>query len=367
MQLGTCIDGRALTYDTRLYEFRLARELVSLQDLRALDAHAHIRWAAPEQRDWFRRIKAADLDACNRRALARTGSSRYAGMTPEERVQADAARDDSVLAGKIVDADPVLVQAVAAKLEEQGLLGAGFMQTGPVNPLASANLPKGMEALSQMERHHGADRKMTAAEKRLMKKILKNDDKEKARREKLVAKAGVQESKPSDEKGAHGATPQSRITSTAMNIVAADTQHHRFPEIHYTDSQGNPIKPEAGAVRPDMEQLADAVSEEERALNEMRKRNRAAESELYATDVPGMDRKSRPRRPLTARINGRDVNPDGSPKDTTFKKFLGGLGQVVDTVSPLVGGGPGDGMGGGPGGGGRGGGRGGGGGPGGGR
>ena len=63
MQLGICVDGRTLTYDARLYEFRLARELVSLQDLRALDAHAHIRWAALEQRDWFRRINASDLDA----------------------------------------------------------------------------------------------------------------------------------------------------------------------------------------------------------------------------------------------------------------------------------------------------------------
>ena len=104
-----------------------------------------------------------------------------------------------------------------------------------------------------------------------------------------------------------------------------------------------------------MEQLAEGISDEERALNEMRERNRKYETDMASTDVPGMDRKKRPRRSLAARINGVDVNPDGSPKQTAFKKFLGGLGEVVDTVAPLAaggrGGGGGGGMGGGPGGG----------------
>ena len=353
MQLGTCVDGRALTYDVSLYEFRLAKELVSLQDVRELDAAAHIHWRAPEQRDWFRRINAADFAACNHRALARAGDGRYADMSPEERVKADAARDDSVLAGKIVDADPALVQAVVAKLEEQGVFSQALMgQPVAYNPLAAANLPKGMEALSQFERHAGGDRKMTRAEQRLMKKILKNDDKEKARREKRAAATGA--SLESESSGSsQAATPQSRITSNAINVVAANPQHHRFPEIHYTDSAGNPIRPEADAIRPDMEQLANSVSDEERALNEMRERNRKLKSEEMSTDVPGMEQ---------ARGKGVDVNPDGSPKETTFKKFVGGLGEVVDAVSPLVGGGRGmgggrgggggGGMGGGPGGGG---------------
>ena len=358
MQLGTCIDGRALTYDAALYEFRLARELVSLEEVRDLDAHAHIRWLAPEQRDWLRRINARDFAACNHRALAHAGDGRYANMTPEERVQADAARDDSVLAGKIVDADPALVQAVAAKLEEQGLLGQ-VMPGQPMayNPLAAANLPKGMEALSQFERHQGADRKMTSAEKRPMKKILKNDDKEKARREKLAARAGAQtggsDADAASADGQKASSPQSRATSDAINVVAASTQHHRFPEIHYTDSAGNPIAPAADAVRPDMEQLANAISDEERALNEMRERNRAYEATQEVTDVPGMDRKKRARRSPFARINGVDVNPDGSPKETAFTKFLSGAGKVVDVVAPLAAGGRGGGPGGGgPGGGG---------------
>lgn len=352
MQLGSSVDGRALTYDVALYEFRLARELVSLEDVRELDAHAHIRWLALEQRDWFRRINPADFVRCNRTALARAGSGRYADMTPEERVQADAARDDSVIAGKIVDADPALVQAVAAQLEAQGLLGGGMQgQPTAYNPLAAANLPKGMEALSQMERHHGADRKMTPAEKRLMKKILKNDDKEKARREKIAARTGSQSTAEDAQEG-KTSTPQARITSNAINVVAADPQHHRFPEIHYTDSAGNPISPAADAVRPDMEQLAEAVSEEERALTEMRKRNREAEqASLMVTDVPGMEQvkgRVKPKgktgkRQGDARINGVEVNADGSRKSTAFKKFLGGLGQVVDTVAPLAGGGRGGG------------------------
>lgn len=362
LQLGTCVDGRALTYDVTLYEFRLARELVMFDDVRDLDANGHIRWCAPEQRDWFRRINPVDLAACNRNALARTGNSRYANMTPEERVQADAARDDSVLAGKIVDADPALVQAVVAQLEEQGLLGGMMMpgQAAQFNPLAAANLPKGMEALSQFERHAGADRKMTSAEKRLMKKILKNDDKEKARREKMAARSGASQQDEQEAAAATGAdvraaTAPARMTSTAMNVVAANPQHYRFPEITYTDSAGNPIRPAADAVRPDMEQLAEALSDEERALNEMRERNRKAEAEaagMMTTDVPGMQQaKGKRRANLGARINGVDVNPDGSPKQTAFKKFLGGLGEVVDTVAPLAGGGRGGGGGGGMGGG----------------
>ena len=322
MQLGTCIDGRALMYDVRLYEFRLARELVSYADVRELDDHAHIRWCAPEQRDWFRRINPHDLKRCNDRALSRIGGDYYAGMSPEERVQADAKRDDSVLAGKIVDADPALVQAVAAQLEEQGLLGGVVMPAGGFNPLATANLPKGMEALSQMERHHGADRKMTAAEKRLMKKILKNDDKEKARREKMAARMGGQTGGSDAEAGEGGkaSSPQSRITSDAINVVAANPQHHRFPEISYTDSNGNPIRPESDAVRPDMEQMAQVLTEEERALNEMRERNRKNESEQLVTDVPGMERKGRGR--------GKGAtNPDGSPKQSGFQKMFGGGGN----------------------------------------
>ncbi len=314
MQLGTCVDGRALTYDVTLYEFRLARELVMFDDVRDLDANGHIRWCAPEQRDWFRRINPVDLAACNRNALARTGNSRYANMTPEERVQADAARDDSVLAGKIVDADPALVQAVVAQLEEQGLLGGMMMpgQAAQFNPLAAANLPKGMEALSQFERHAGADRKMTSAEKRLMKKILKNDDKEKARREKMAARSGASQQDEQEAAAATGAdvraaTAPARMTSTAMNVVAANPQHHRFPEITYTDSAGNPIRPAADAVRPDMEQLAEALSDEERALNEMRERNRKAEAEaagMMTTDVPGMQQaKGKRRGGLGARLN----------------------------------------------------------------
>ena len=216
-QLGICADGRALSYDAALYEFALGSEPAALAEVRALDARAKVNWRAGELRDWFARIDGADLAACHERALAERNAVDYDKLTPEQRVQADAAHDDSVLAGKIVDADPALVHAVANQLIEQGLLNeamrasaAGGAATGGVaasgaaagdgegedgeggedfNPLAVMDLPRGMEPLSQLERAKGANRKMTRSEERLMRKILKNDDKAKEKRERRAAPA----------------------------------------------------------------------------------------------------------------------------------------------------------------------------------
>ena len=172
--LGTLADGRELSYDAALYEFRAGRSLATYAEVAALDRAGRIRWLALEQRDWFWRIDAADLDRCNRAALARHGSAAE-GLSAEEQVLADAKRDDSVLAGKIVDANPVLVQAVAAALEEQGLVGAAAAQP-------AVALPQGMEALGQLQGQQG--RKMTVMEHFLMRQILKADDKAKVKREK---------------------------------------------------------------------------------------------------------------------------------------------------------------------------------------
>lgn len=176
--LGTLIDGRGLAYDATLYEFRVERSVVSFADVAALDRAGHIAWLAGEQRDWFWRIDPTALDRCNREALGRHGNG-YEGLSPEEQVLADAKRNDSVLAGKIVDADPVLVQAVAAALEEQGLLGG----SAPAHPAVA--MPQGMEALGQVQKQEG--RKMTVLEHYLMRQILKNDDKAKVKREKKDA------------------------------------------------------------------------------------------------------------------------------------------------------------------------------------
>lgn len=202
MKLGMCADGRALTYDASLYEFSLAGKPAELEEVRALDARAQVRWRAIELRDWFTRINAADLAACHERAVAERYGVEYDKLSAEERVLADAARDDSVLAGKIVDADPALVHAVANQLIEEGLLAqaaptamaGGDAANADANPLATMQLPRGMEPLSQLERakaEQGERRKMTRAEARLMKKILKNDDKAKAKRERQGASASV--------------------------------------------------------------------------------------------------------------------------------------------------------------------------------
>ena len=197
MLLGTCKDGRALSYDASLYEFTLASKVATLSEVRALDARALIRWRAIELRDWFSRIDEADLAVCHERAFNERNAISYDKLSAEERVQADAARDDSILAGKIVDADPALVHAVANQLIEEGLLASSpqvrSAEGDDVNPLAVMELPRGMEPLSQLERAKGPNRKMTRSEARLMRKILKNDDKAKEKRERHEAPAAPEQ------------------------------------------------------------------------------------------------------------------------------------------------------------------------------
>ena len=191
MLLGKCSDGRALSYDEALYEFRLDGDPVGLRHVLHLDDRGLVRWRAMELRDWMRRIDPAALQECHRRAEDEAWLTGGKELTPEQQVLADAARDDGVLAGRLVDADPALVQAVADELEKRGLVGKAVAKTSDeaagedagTNPLAEMDLPRGMEALSQMERAQDAKRDMTRAERRLMKRILKNDDKAKAKRE----------------------------------------------------------------------------------------------------------------------------------------------------------------------------------------
>lgn len=219
ISLGTIVDGRPLYYDAALYEFRVSRNIVGYDEVVALDRAGHVQWAAAEQRDWLYRINPADLDRCNRAALGRHGNG-YEGLSPEEQVQCDARRDDSVLAGKIVDADPALVRAVADALEQQGLLGTsgapgagGVPGTTPV-----VVLPEGMEALAQVQKQEG--RKMTVLEHYLMRRILKNDDRQKARREK--EEEAVQEAAAKqDADEAAGATLQDGRTAAVPAPEAA--------------------------------------------------------------------------------------------------------------------------------------------------
>lgn len=334
MRLGTCADGSALTYDPGLYEFRLDRMVTPYENIRELDDAGHIHWHALEQRDWFIRIDAADLARCRSKALARRGQSAYEGMTPEERVQADAARDDSVLAGKIVEADPSLVAAVALQLEEQGLLGGG---SGHRNPLAAVDLPRGMEALSQFERSQGGQRKMTAAEKRLMRKIIKNDDKEKARREKSAQRIADDAARKKERAEAQNAAPAQGPAGRGSRDADIEVQQRRRRRKHQQEqdelvdyqqraaARGHAVDDDpladledpmegfyeellddldndlpltgrfaaagldAGGdpVRP-VENEGEQVSAEERALVEMRRRNRAAAQAMSAAGQSGV-------------------------------------------------------------------------------
>lgn len=212
--LGALADGRALRYDATLYEFRVDRTVVTYRDVVALDQAGHVQWQAAEQRDWLYRINPADLDRCNREALGRHGNG-YEGLSPEEQVQRDARRDDSVLAGKIVEADPALVRAVADALEQEGLLRAG----APEEP--AVVLPEGMEALAQVQKQPG--RSMTVMERYLMHRILKHDDRQKARREKAEEVHGEAQAEEAEE----AARPQDGRTATAPRVEKPQEVAHQ--------------------------------------------------------------------------------------------------------------------------------------------
>ncbi len=420
MRLGEVFGRGELSYDVGLYEFRIAGTVVELEELRDLDARADVWWVAAEQRDWFRAIDADDLAACNARALRAFGRGVYDPATdtrtPYERVRDDAKRDDSILEGRVVDADPVLVQAVADALEQRGLGGGGTA------PAAGYVLPQGMEALSQLQRQEG--RKMTMLEHFLMRQILKNDDKEKVRREKEAASIEKEEQRDAEreeralkrranvsvhqrrrakraareesklrERAQRGAPPEpgaggpgrraapkedgitydqalAAVEASAagrLRAEAAEAQQNAPAPLPSAvspfvavDSNGVPLRPDPGAMRPSLSQLSYEPSEEEKALTEMRARNLEEQSryEVGTTDVPGMNeagaRRGRGGEGRSARINGREVNPDGTMKETSFDKFVDGLGRVTGAIGNLFGGG--GGRGGGSGGGGMGGG-----------
>ncbi|MDO4503504.1 MAG: hypothetical protein Q4D06_10095 [Coriobacteriia bacterium] len=268
IQLGTIVDGRELYYDASLYEFRVARNVVTYQEVQELDRHAHVNWLAPEQKDWFRRINPVDLDRCNRRALDRHGNG-YEGLSPEEQVQADAKRNDSILAGKIVDADPALVQAVIAEMEKQGVFAQAAVDAGAqaVNPLATMELPRGMEELSQLAKHE--KRQMTPLEGILMRRILKNSDKAKLKREKEAAKA---------------------IDEAEKQLEAEEQElkeNHNIAKAQKAAAKREERRHEA--------EMKGESSTEERALAEMRRRNKAKSEALdkETTYVPGMEKKPR--------------------------------------------------------------------------
>lgn len=83
MKLGISADGRQLTYDAARYEFRLAKQLVSFDDMRALESRDWIRWRAPELREWFMKIDRESFLTCNRTAAAAAEAEAAAAAAAE--------------------------------------------------------------------------------------------------------------------------------------------------------------------------------------------------------------------------------------------------------------------------------------------
>lgn len=379
IRLGVCSDGCDLSYDATLYEFRHEREVIFYADVLEMDRRGLVRWMAPEQRDWFHHINPTDLDACNRRALSRHGGG-FERLSAAEQVALDAKRNDSVLEGKIVEADPAVVHAVVEELRQSGMLE----HVGTASPYAGTVLPDGMESLSQLQRQPG--RKMTMTEHYLMRKILKNDDKEKARREKhlaaveqkmqresqreekkLKSNADIQRAQKrvvdkdraeenavrrySEQALSQYASYQGRAANAdemtvdeALDRVEASLtriphtgEYAPYPVnvgrgVQYYDSQGNPIRPDIDAVSPGRSQVAYGMGEhgmsaEERALREMRERNLAEQSRCVqqSANVPGMEAVEgfgggrRSRNAKSRRNEGASINGHEVNADGTMK------------------------------------------------
>lgn len=179
VQLGQCEDGKRLLYDRATYQFFVGARPLEYEDVARLDAQGRVNWFALEQRDWFYRI---DRDALRDRAeAARADAQEGDAGDPFEQVRRDARRNDSILEGRLAEANDALVRAVADKLEAQGLTLPATERVASENPLAIQELPDGMEPLKQVVKQEG--RSMTFLERVLMRRIIKNDDKAKVRRE----------------------------------------------------------------------------------------------------------------------------------------------------------------------------------------
>ncbi len=290
--LGSTRDGTQLFYDAALYEFRLGRKLVEYSEVRALDLEARIAWGAPEQRDWFYRIDLAVLDRCNREALQNHGDADY-GLTPQDQVAAHAKRDDSILTGKIVEADPSLVQAVALALEDQGLLGQQAL------PQMAVSMPAGMESLAQLQRQ--PQRKMTVLEHVLMRQILKNDDKAKAKRER--EQDAVEQAVAKD------------VLKAAKHLESHSdiSKGQRFMAKR---EQADERKLRSRSQNMQVEKDTKAQAKREAFEEDMGRLEASTASRVIGQPaVPGMQSDGRRHSHHQGMsLNGRNVNPDGTPK-----------------------------------------------------
>ncbi len=97
--MGTLIDGRTLRYNEQRIVFYADKQAVSLEEVRAADAHASIRWSLLEQRDWMLRLDADDF-AWAHGIMCDQGDT---GDDLDVRIDEHVKRDNSYLHGRIID------------------------------------------------------------------------------------------------------------------------------------------------------------------------------------------------------------------------------------------------------------------------
>ena len=102
-----------------------------------LDAHNWVRWRAPQLRDWFQHIVAADLEACNKRARMQTRKAGGAGAASAaaEQVRASASAE-SAFAGSVGTSAP----AGSASAEKVGAASSGNAESTLVYRTTNAQI-----------------------------------------------------------------------------------------------------------------------------------------------------------------------------------------------------------------------------------
>lgn len=122
--LGTVGGGQALAFDESAQVFLLGGRLCSLDEVRACDARAEVRWRFLEHRDWMRRLNAKACAAALERELERLG--RVGGASGlDEQIRQHVRKNDSYLHGRIVDTDEeeAVAEVMAASVAEKNEQG----------------------------------------------------------------------------------------------------------------------------------------------------------------------------------------------------------------------------------------------------
>lgn len=123
MILGTSADGRALTYEHSRYEFRLAKQVITFDDVCTLESRDWIRWRAPELREWFVKIDRDAMIACNKAAAEAALAAERA--RPKLRYRSTNPSVASVdEAGRVIVRGPGETSIIAARAEDTNFVSA---------------------------------------------------------------------------------------------------------------------------------------------------------------------------------------------------------------------------------------------------